>query len=182
MNKKRQLLIDTALTLFYAKGVNNIGINEVLKVSGVAKNTLYNHFESKEALILAALEQRHTIFIEWLKEKLQGANSNKQVINQLFTALEAWFNSTEVILGDFRGCFFINSAAEFSDETGEISQFCKQHKLQCKQVIAEALTSHNSLLLDAICIMKEGAITSAYVNGDYTVAKKSINILSALAP
>ncbi|WP_299666825.1 TetR/AcrR family transcriptional regulator [uncultured Psychromonas sp.] len=56
MNKKRQLLIDTALSLFYKKGINTIGINEILQVSGVAKNTLYNHFSSKEELILAALE------------------------------------------------------------------------------------------------------------------------------
>ncbi|MDF4603837.1 TetR/AcrR family transcriptional regulator, partial [Vibrio parahaemolyticus] len=55
MNKKKQLLIDTALSLFYKQGINSIGINEVLKVSGVAKRTLYSHFESKEALILAAL-------------------------------------------------------------------------------------------------------------------------------
>ena len=34
-----------------------------IKVSGVAKRTLYSHFESKEALILAALEQRHQIFM-----------------------------------------------------------------------------------------------------------------------
>lgn len=69
MNKKKQLLIDTALSLFYKQGINSIGINEVLKVSGVAKRTLYSHFESKEALILAALDQRHQIFIAWLEEK-----------------------------------------------------------------------------------------------------------------
>ena len=74
MNQKRQLLIDTALDLFYQYGVNSIGINEILKVSGVAKKTLYSHFESKEALILATLEQRHVIFIEWLEEQLQRAN------------------------------------------------------------------------------------------------------------
>ena len=70
MNKKSELLIDTALALFYTKGINSIGINEILKTSGVAKRTLYSHFESKEALILAALNQRHKKFITWLAEQL----------------------------------------------------------------------------------------------------------------
>jgi len=180
MNKKRQLLIDTALTLFYAKGINNIGINEVLSVSGIAKNTMYNHFDSKEELIMAVLEQRHAVFIAWLTSKLKGANSDEQVIVQLFTALQSWFNGKETMLGDFRGCFFINSSAEFSDETSHISLFCQLHKRQCREVISQTLTYNNSLLLDAICIMKEGAITTAYVSGDHTVAARSIEVLNKL--
>ena len=70
MNKKRALLIDTALALFYTKGINSIGINEILKTSGVAKRTLYSHFASKEALVLAALKQRHENFITWLERQI----------------------------------------------------------------------------------------------------------------
>lgn len=181
MNNKRQLLIDTALTLFYANGINSIGINEILKVSGIAKKTLYSHFESKEALTLATLEQRHCIFIKWLKTKLQGATSNKEVIIQLFTALGDWFTESDPTLGDFHGCFFINSSAEFSDPNNAISIFCKNHKQEIKNIIGQYITKENSLLLDAICIMKEGAITTAYVTGDHYVASKCINILQTLA-
>ncbi|EKO3674820.1 TetR/AcrR family transcriptional regulator, partial [Vibrio metschnikovii] len=77
MNPKRQLLIDTALDLFYKNGINSIGINEVISVSGVAKRTLYSHFESKEALIIASLQKRHEIFTSWLEHKLSGSNSNQ---------------------------------------------------------------------------------------------------------
>ena len=180
MNKKRQLLINTAQDLFYAKGINNIGINEVLSVSGVAKNTMYNHFDSKESLILAALEQRHTVFLQWLTDKLEGADSDSQVITQLFTALEQWFCGNEAVLGSFRGCFFINSSAEFSDESGKISLFCQQHKLQIRQLIEQHLSGDNELLLDAICLMKEGVITSAYVSGDHSAANKAITVLNKL--
>ena len=44
MSKKRELLLNTALDLFYRQGINSIGINEVIKVSGVAKKTLYNRY------------------------------------------------------------------------------------------------------------------------------------------
>jgi AcrR family transcriptional regulator len=67
MSKKRQQLIDTALPLFYEKGINSVGINEILSVSGIAKKTLYNHFTSKEELVLAALEQRNDNLMAYLR-------------------------------------------------------------------------------------------------------------------
>jgi AcrR family transcriptional regulator len=180
MNKKRQLLIDSALLLFYQHGIKSIGINEILKVSGVAKKTLYSHFESKEALILATLEQRHLSFITWLEKKLQGAASDEAVIIQLFSSLETWFTNSEPMLGDFRGCFFINSSAEFSDPTSDISIFCQKHKQRVREVIAQHITQKKPLLLDAICIMKEGAITTAYVTGNYATASTCIEVLKEI--
>ncbi|PKH56037.1 TetR/AcrR family transcriptional regulator [Shewanella sp. Choline-02u-19] len=180
MNIKRQLLIDTALELFYENGINSIGINEVLKVSGIAKKTLYRHFESKDALILAALEQRHAIFMVWLEEKLLGAGSNDRVVIQLFNALESWFTDSEPMLGNFRGCFFINSSAEFSDPNSHLSRFCQSHKAQVRQLITRHVKDSDPMLVDALCIMKEGAITTAYVTGDHTAATKCIDILKRL--
>ncbi|MDN4503431.1 TetR/AcrR family transcriptional regulator [Alteromonadaceae bacterium BrNp21-10] len=180
MNIKRQLLIDTALDLFYENGINSIGINEILKVSGVAKKTLYSHFESKEALVLAALEQRHSIFIEWLTLKLQGADTDEKVIHQLFTGLAGWFSDSETMLGHFRGCFFINSSAEFSNPNSDVSAFCQLHKQRVREVIAQHLTNQDPLLLDAISIMQEGAITAAYVSGDDSAASKCIAVLQRL--
>lgn len=181
MNKKRALLIDTALALFYKKGINSVGINEILTTSGIAKKTLYGHFDGKEALVLAALKQRHDNFITWLEGKVSEAKSDQEVIRRLFNALESWFNNKEPSLGDFRGCFFINTAAEFSDKDSDISRYCSEHKEEVKLLIKNKLTSPSPLLLDAICIMKEGAITSAYVTGNGSeVISKCIKILSAL--
>jgi len=178
MNKKRQQLIDTALTLFYAKGINNTGINEVLSVSGIAKNTLYNHFNSKEELIIAALEQRHSLFVDWLKEKLEGAKTNKEVVIRLFSGLEEWFTGTDPELGDFRGCFFINSSAEFSEKQNAIPLFCLYHKQNIRDLIEHYMPEKDDLLLDAICLMKEGATTAAYVSNDTLATKKCIYILN----
>ncbi|ETX10087.1 transcriptional regulator [Marinomonas ushuaiensis DSM 15871] len=177
MNKKRQQLIDIASMLFYKNGINSIGINEILNVSGIAKKTLYNHFESKEALIMAVLEQRHNHFISWIEEKLEGVNSNKELVNCLFIALESWFLNSEPTLGDFHGCFFINSTAEFSGSNHRISIFCRKHKHQVRQVIARSMINKSPLLLDAICIIKEGVITSAYVENDTSTARKGISVL-----
>jgi AcrR family transcriptional regulator len=176
MNSKRQLLIDTALQLFYQKGVNTIGINEILKVSGVAKKTLYHHFNSKTTLVLATLEQRNNIFINWLERSLCDAKSDKNVVNKLFNALADWF-SGETELGDFRGCFFINTSAAFSDPNNEISLYCQDHKKQVRALIANKMFDPSDDFLDVICILKEGAITTAYVANDLSAPKKCIQIL-----
>jgi AcrR family transcriptional regulator len=180
MSKKRQQLIDIALQLFYERGINSVGINEILSVSGIAKKTLYNHFTSKEDLVLAALEQRNNNFITWLDLILKETNTDNEVVNNLFNGLSAWFSNTAVELGDFRGCFFINTSAEFSDPNSKISQYCREHKQQVRYLISQRLSQSNPELIDTICVLKEGAITMAYVNHDLSMPLKCIKIIEKL--
>lgn len=91
MSQKRQHLIDTALALFYRHGIHAIGINEVIASSGVAKRTLYTHFDSKEALVLATLAQRHEAFIDWLRQCLSGSTNDTETVERVFDALHRWF-------------------------------------------------------------------------------------------
>ncbi|QYJ99228.1 TetR/AcrR family transcriptional regulator [Shewanella alkalitolerans] len=182
MTDKRQLLIDTALSLFTERGINLVGINEVLKVSGVAKKTLYHHFSSKEALIVAVLETRHQIFIHWLEERLTPAQDDLGVIDALFSALDDWFNDRVPELSQFHGCLFINSAIECGDCRCQVSRFAKFHKQAVRELIGRRLSQPNEALLDLICLMKEGAIVSAMVSQDKGAALRSQTLLQRLAP
>ncbi|WP_084598172.1 TetR/AcrR family transcriptional regulator [Flagellimonas lutaonensis] len=60
-------ILKTAGSLFYRNGYHNTGINEIIKHADIAKATLYNHFESKDAICIAYLEHRHRSFISALK-------------------------------------------------------------------------------------------------------------------
>jgi AcrR family transcriptional regulator len=147
----------------------------------VAKRTLYSHFESKEALIIATLEQRHNTFMLWLEEQLTESQSDKEVIARLFSGLHSWFSHNEPQLGRFRGCFFINTSAEFCNSSSNILRFCSQHKQSVRQTIANNLRSNNELLLNAICIMKEGAIVTAHLTGNtQEVTSRCTEILTTL--
>ncbi len=177
MNIKKQHLIDTALTLFYRQGINSVGINEILKVSGVAKKTLYSHFSTKEELILATLRARDEKFINWLTNELSTASNDKQVITQLFNALTRWFNDEVQILSPFNGCFFINSSSEFSDENHAINQCCQQHKITVRELIEQHLSCKSQELLTLIVLLKEGAIVSASMNKELDAAEKCLPIV-----
>jgi AcrR family transcriptional regulator len=106
----RERLIHGAYELFYDQGFHMVGLNQIIKKAGVTKGTFYNHFESKEALILAVLEWRDASWPADLRAtlwKYAGDNPRDQLI--------AFFDVLDEIWGTdrFHGCLFIRASAEF---------------------------------------------------------------------
>lgn len=180
MNEKKMVLIKTALQLFYSNGVNSVGINEILKESGIAKKTLYNHFSSKEVLVLATLKYRDNIFCHWFKSLLNSKKTGRESIVALFYGLDDWFNNRVSELDDFNGCFFINTSAEYSDPNSLARHYCKEHKNRIRVLITENMSrfitkeDECKVVSEAICLLKEGAIVSASVEGNRNAALKCI--------
>ena len=179
MESKRSLLVTGAFELFYQKGVHAVGINEVLQHSSVAKKTLYHHFTGKDDLVVATLEYRDQCFYDWLANRLNQAEDGEGKVTALFDALDDWFNDRVEELQPFTGCFFINVSGEYADPDCAIHRQCRQHKQRIALLIAEQLSmfipdnDSRQVLLDALCILKEGAITLAHVQGDFSAAKKA---------
>lgn len=186
MNSKKLSLIKTALGLFYINGIHAVGINEVLKQSGIAKKTLYHHFASKEELILETLKYRDTVFITWLNNKLEEVPQGKQALIALFYALDDWFNNRCPELNTFNGCFFINACAEYSHPQSLIFLACKQHKENIRAIINahvqqfEADQEKSEILTNNLCLLKEGAITTAKVQSQPAAALNVIPLVSSL--
>ena len=67
---RREHLVETALNLFMAQGIRATGIDQILSESGVAKKTLYNHFNSKEDLIVATLKKRNEDFMAKMRTSI----------------------------------------------------------------------------------------------------------------
>ncbi len=105
-SKARQRLDDSAYELFSEKGVNAVGIEELITHSGVARMTLYRNYKSKDDLILAFLdlhEKRWTV--EWLaSEVTQRAKDPTLRLLTIFDLFDEWFQER-----GFRGCALINT-------------------------------------------------------------------------
>ncbi|SFK21322.1 transcriptional regulator, TetR family [Pseudovibrio ascidiaceicola] len=179
MSAKRQNLVLGAFELFYEKGVHAVGINEVLAASGVAKKTLYNHFASKDELVLAVLDYRNDAYLKWLGERLERVDTGAGKIDELFDALDDWFNDREEALHAFRGCFFINVSGEYGQPESAIYQKCVEHKQAVEELILAAvallgLSEDDSVeLTDALSVLKDGAITRARVQADLGAAQRA---------
>lgn len=169
---RKDHLVKTALDLFYREGFHSTGIDKILKESGVAKMTLYKHFRSKEELVLAALEERDRQFREWfLRELEQRGQTPQEKILAAFDALESWFR------GNFRGCMFINAAAEYSDKNEDIHRLSGDHKREMLKLfteLAEATGARDpSSLAFQLNLLAEGAIVMAHVCDDKSAAQKA---------
>lgn len=187
MSDKRQQLVETAFKLFYQKGVHAVGINEILAESGIAKKTLYNHFTSKNELVSAVVAYRDKCFCDWLEGELKKAEPGMARIEALFDALDDWFNDRAKVLLPFRGCFFINVSGEFGDLADPVHQQCLKHKDNIAALIKKQVSTLDidadqvQPLTDSLCLLKEGAIVLAHVQGDRRAAHKAKGTAEKLA-
>lgn len=158
---RRQDLIEAALRLFMAEGYHATGIDRILKEAGVSRMTLYNHFKSKDDLIYAALQYRHTTYEADLEQSLAGCDCDPiERLLAVFDHHTRWLTSPE-----FHGCAFVNAAAEFPDATCEIRSLIGQHKRSvvarlCAEAKAAGLDQPDALA-QRLNLILEGAIASA---------------------
>jgi AcrR family transcriptional regulator len=108
----RDKLIDAARRCFYRQGIAATGVEAIAAEAGVTKRTLYNHFASKEDLVVAYLRQRHDQWLPVLHAHL--AHADADVESQLDALVEAYVD----LPGEdsFRGCALVNAAAEVVEE------------------------------------------------------------------
>ncbi len=97
--------------LFYARGLHAVGIDEIIAKSGAAKATLYAHFPTKDDLIAAYLQQRSAAWRDYLDTTLATYTDRpRERIDAIFRVL-----ADRCGAADFRGCPFVNAAAEYPD-------------------------------------------------------------------
>ena len=109
----RDRILDTAFRLFYARGIRAVGVDLIISESGVAKATFYKHFPAKDELVLAYLDKVDGIWTGQLHAAAEAAGPEPadQLVG-LFDAL-----GTACRREGYRGCAFINAAAEAAPGT-----------------------------------------------------------------
>jgi AcrR family transcriptional regulator len=103
----RDRLLDAANELFYAEGVQTVGIDRIIERAGVAKASLYNLFGSKEELVAAYLASRHDHTTRRLTEAIDSVADPRQRVLAVFETQAQQYEQP-----DFHGCAFIAASAE----------------------------------------------------------------------
>ena len=177
---KRDLLIDTALKLFNRDGYHATGIDRILAEAGVAKMTLYNHFGSKDELVLAALKRRDQRWRDWFRHAVERrAETPRDRLLAAFDAIEEWFGQP-----DFNGCMFIKAAAEYPDQADPIHATAAEHQrlllAGLRDLAAAAGAKRPARLARELLLLILGAIVATQVNGPVgagNAAKKAAAVL-----
>jgi AcrR family transcriptional regulator len=109
----RERILDGSYELFSHRGIQAVGVDEVIEKAGVAKATLYRHFPSKDDLVLAFLERREQLWTHDLVEagaKRRGSTPEEQLL-AIFDVFDEWFRRE-----DFEACSFISVLLEMGPE------------------------------------------------------------------
>jgi AcrR family transcriptional regulator len=108
----RERILDAAYDLFSRRGIQAVGIDLIVERSGVARQTLYRHFASKQELVLAFLERREERWTRgWLQAEIERrATDPQERLLAIFDVFDGWFRRD-----GFEGCSFINVVLEITD-------------------------------------------------------------------
>lgn len=58
--QNREAIIDAAAKLFRERGVDAVGLNDLMDAAGFTRGGFYNHFKSKDALVAAVIDKAMT--------------------------------------------------------------------------------------------------------------------------
>ena len=154
----RKRILEVADRLFYAEGVRATGTEKIMSIAEVAKATFYRHFESKDALVLAYLENRDRALWDYLAQPAPPKN-----LRECLTEFEQYANSPEVL-----GCPFLRIASEFPDTAHPFHRVAIQHQNKIIDYITELLKPFaidKRAAAAAILSVIDGALSTRMVYG-----------------
>jgi AcrR family transcriptional regulator len=128
-SEPRERILAGADRLFYAEGVRATGTEKIMSVAGVAKATFYRHFESKDALVLAYLENRDRALWDYLSQPAPPKD-----LREALTKFEQMANWPEII-----GCPFLRIASEFPDTSHPFHRRAIEHQNKIVDFLGDLL-------------------------------------------
>jgi AcrR family transcriptional regulator len=173
MLSARERILDTAYDLFSRHGIRAVGVDRIIATSGVAKMSLYRHFHSKEALVLAFLQEREKRWtMEWLHaEASSRADDGAGRLLAIFDVFDEWFKEA-----DFEGCSFINVLLEFGELDHPIRIATRAHLATIRGLVREFAEQAGVSDPDAVAaqwhILMKGSIVAAG-EGDSEAARRA---------
>src|ERR1700694_3905947 len=174
----RERLLAAADELFYRDGVHSTGIDAVIEKAGVAKGSLYYIFGGKDELVAAYLRGRLEAWRQRVEAEQAGIEDPEAKILAIFDAVADY-----VSLPEFRGCPFVNAAAEAP--AGESQQLAiKEYRDWVRQsfldLAADTAVADSEALADALIVLYDGALTSTTLTAAMT-AKRIARLTLAAA-
>lgn len=123
MSEARSRLLGTASRLFYAEGLHAVGIDRIVAEARVTRATLYRHFPSKDDLVVAYLTAADQAIREQVEAARGAGLSAPDVVRAVAKGIADGIRSP-----GFRGCAFLNAAAEYPDPAHPVHQAVLAHR------------------------------------------------------
>src|SRR5919106_5621483 len=86
---KRDQILDAACLCFYERGITATGVDTIAAAADVSKRTLYNHFRSKDDLVLAYIELRDRQWRRTLEARLEDVTAP---VDRILAYFDSYFD------------------------------------------------------------------------------------------
>jgi AcrR family transcriptional regulator len=169
----RERILESAYELFSTRGVRAVGVEDVIERAAVAKATLYRHFASKDALVLAFLQRREDVWTHgWVEaETRRRAATARDRLLAIFDLFDEWFRRD-----DFEGCSFVKVLLESANRDSPVARASVAHLDRIRDVLrsfaAEAGLRDVDNFARAFHILMKGAVVQAE-EGDLEAARRA---------
>lgn len=182
----RQRLLDGATQLFTTEGIRVIGIDRILREADVAKASLYSLFGSKDALVIAYLQNLDEKWREQYYARTAEMGSPSEKILAFFDQC-----IDEESLKDYRGSHFQNAANEYprpeTDSEREIVSVVMEHRRWCLDTLTQLLTEKNgypgTVQANQLMVFLDGGLAGCRLNRSVesleTARDLAVQLLSA---
>lgn len=179
LNPQERILL-AATELFYSQGIRATGVDAIVKAANTTKMSLYKYFPSKDELVIAFLRKRDEDFRGWFVNQVEAkADTPKAKLLAVFDVIGEW-----IAIPAFRGCAFINAAAEFPLEGNPVHQvsadFYDQFRCYIADLAGQCGSKSPENLALQLSLLIEGAIVSEQMkrhSGAAEQAKQAAGIL-----
>lgn len=168
-SEARERLLRTASGLFYAKGIHAVGIDEILSRAQVTRATFYRHFPSKDDLIVQYIRTAD----QGIRDAVAAATDKPTSADAGVRAL-ADFVASQIKTPGFRGCAFLNAAAEYPDLENPIHQAILAHRSWFYETVLDAfgrVTDRAPLAAAHFVMLRDGAFVEGCLADPDTVTK-----------
>lgn len=155
----RDAIVAAATGLFNAYGIKAVSADRVIESAGCSKVTFYRHFRTKDDLVVAYL----TAELERLQAVVGAMGSVEVTADDISRAL-----IDEMCQPGFRGCPFINAAAEYPDPDHPVRGVVDDFREWMRGAIAAWLSARGVVDTDAVArqvmMLRDGALVEGYVS------------------
>jgi AcrR family transcriptional regulator len=167
--KPRERLLAAAEQLFYAEGVH-IGVDRLCEAAQVSKRSMYQHFGSKDEILVEMLNHRAPQVMAGLDVAPDAPPRDR--ILAVFDSLTAQARTPE-----FHGCPFVSIATELKDREHPASVAAASYKLELNAFFEEQArlggATDPSALGEQLTMMFDGISAYSVVRGEASPAARS---------
>lgn len=166
----RDRLIEAATELFYADGLRAVSVDRVVERAGTTKVTFYRHFKSKDDLVVAHLERRAQQERDGIGAAIEHAHGDAgRTFELIADAL-----GTMACAPGFRGCPFINAAAEYPEPDSAVRRAVDDHRSWCRatyrQIVEPLHLPDPDGVARDLMLLRDGAMVAGSLDDEEMVA------------